>query len=291
MKKKILIALGVVVLLAVVGVVLVFTNLDSIVRKATEKVMSYVLMVDVTVGGAKVGISEGSVEFTDIIIPNPPGYKSSRAMKFGLVKAQVDIKSFSGNEPTIKLIRLSQAEITMEAKKGGSNLQDLIDNASRLAAGEEPPPEAPKKEEPKEAEKKFKIDKVIVDGNVVRVAIPFLGGKTLDVPLPDMELNDLGGEGKGGVTPAEGMQEFLGGILASIKKAGTDILPADVLNGIGDTLKNLPGDVKEQLGAVTEQLGEAGKEIEGGLKSVGEEAGKATESIKGLFGGKKEEKK
>jgi len=287
MKKKLLIAVGIVIVLAIVAGVVVFSNLDKIVRAATEQVMRYVLQVDVTVGSAHVSVTEGSIEFRDINIPNPEGYSTNRAMKFGLVRAQVDIRSFSTDEPIINEIRVSQAEITMEVRKGGSNLQDLIDNASRLAAGEGTPEE--EAEKPEEAQKQFKIEKVLVDGNVVRVAIPFMGGKTVDIKLPDLELRDLGGKGGEGVTAPEAMQEFLAAILMSIKDQGVDVLPDEVLADLGNTLKELPGNVQEQLGDVGTQLEESVKDVSG---QIGEEADKAAdqvkEGLKGLFGGKKE---
>lgn len=299
MKKKILIAVGILVVIVLIGAVVVYSNLDKIVRVATEKVMSYVLQVDVTVASAKVNLGQGSIEFHDIVIPNPPGYSTSRAMKFGLVKAQVDIPSFRTDQPAIKLVQVSQAEITMEVNKSGSNLQDLVNNASRLSQGKEEQPKQ-EKPKPKEAGKQFKIDKVLVDGTTVRVGIPFMGGKTFDVPLPTIEMNNLGGKNKGTVTPAEAMQEFLAGILGGIKKAGTDILPTEVLANISTTLKNLPGNVKEQIGNVTNQLGTTAKEnlsgakgqVESTVKQAGQEAGKAAgqvkEGLQGLFGGKKE---
>ncbi len=276
--KILLVAAAVLVAVIVIGAVAVYSNLDRIVRIATEKAMAYALDVPVTVGGAKVKPTEGLIEFHEIVIPNPPGYKTDRAMRFGLVRAQADLKSFRTDEPLIRLIQVSGAEITMEAKKEGSNLEALIKNAQRLAPkdAEEPPPQ-------EESQKAVKIERVLVEGAKARVAIPYMDGKTVDLKLPKIEMTDLGGK-KEKVTPAEALEQFLAGILDGIRSAGAGLLPDDLTRQIGDTLKGLPGNV-------TQGLGEAGKTVEGAAKEAGGAVKSVGKELEGLLGGRKKDEK
>jgi len=290
--KIVLISIAIVAVLLIVGAVVLYSNLDKVVQTATEKTLSYVLLADVKVGGCTVKPTEGLVEFRDIVIGNPKDktYGTDRAMRFGIVKAKANIKSFRTDEPVINLVQLSQAEITMEARLGGSNLQDLMDNASRLApkeeAGAEKPAEQPAAEE--KSQKAIKIEKVVVEGTKVRVAIPFQkGGKTLDVALPSIEMNDLGGK-KQGVTPAEAMREFFAGLIGGIKKSGSGILPDDVLGDMGAALNKLPGGLRDAGKSATEGVGGAvkgaGKAVEGAVQDVGL-------GLINLIGGVKKKKK
>ncbi len=281
--KKFLIALGILVLLGIIAIVVAVMNIDRIIRATTEKVMEFVLQVDVSVGSADLNVGEGSITFQEIVISNPAGFQSDRAMRFGLIKAQVDIKSFRTDQPVIHLIQLSEPEITLEVSQSGTNIGELIQNAQRLAPSEEKPAEAPPPDEPEAAQKAFKIDKLIVAGSAVRVAVPFMGGKTYTVKLPDVELTELGGE-DGLVTPAEAMQEFLAALLQGIRQAGADILPTEVLSDIAETLKNLPAGIKDSLEQVSQELKDSLGDLEQGLKDVTEDTkgqlDQATEDLK-----------
>ncbi len=287
---KILIAGAVVVVLAVAVVVfLVVRNLDGIVRSGTEQALEYVLQVPVSVGGASVEVSSGAIEFTDIVISNPQGFKSEHAMAFGKVRAEADIASFRTNNPVIHLIHISGSHIILEKSASSSNLQVLLANAQRLAAGGEdaPPPED------EASEKKMVIEKLLIDATTVGVQVPVLD-KTFNVDLPDVEKENIGGGEGEQVTPAEAMQEILAILLEQIREAGTGILPGDLLNDLGDTLRTLPADLRGRVGDTTERLrGTVDSALEGvtsgGKESTdraGEIADDAADTIKGIFGKK-----
>ncbi|MDK2971908.1 MAG: hypothetical protein PWP23_1663 [Candidatus Sumerlaeota bacterium] len=299
MKKIIVILLviiAVVVLAVGAGAYILYSKKDELVRRGTEKGLTFALMTDCTVGAAKLDIGAGTIEFTDIVLGNPSGYESPHAMKFGTVRVEADIQSFRTQEPTINLVQISQADIVLEKNMKSSNLQDLMANAGRFSSGEEapPPPDDPNA-------KAMKIKKVLVDGTTVNVALPLAGGKTIGVEVPTIEMEDIGGK-KEKVTPAEALQQFIAEILASVTKAGSGLLPTDLLDSIGGSLENLPGDIKGQIDGILggEGLGDVGKDLEDAAGSVTGEAEKAgkeiegavkdvTGSIGGLFGGKKDE--
>lgn len=280
MKKflSVVVIVGILIVLvgAIVGFVL-FSKKDELARRATERALTFVLQTECKVGGAALDVRAGTIEFTDISIANPPGYDSSHAMKFGLVRVEADIASFRTNEPTVRLVRITESDIILDRKVSSSNLQDLMANAGRFSS-----------QEKKESEKAMKIEKVLVEGTTVRVALPLSGGRTIGVGVPDIEMNDIGGQ-KDKVTPAEALQEFLGRILAAIGSAGSGILPNDLLSGIGDSLKGLPGDLQSRLGELPGSVGDAvsgaGRELEKVGDTVGGAVGDAARSVEGAVGG------
>lgn len=272
--KKLLIAVIAIVLLVVLGVAAVlgyvYMNRNELARRGTEKVMSFVLLVNVTVQGADVDIKNGTVELTGINIPNPEGFDTEQAMYFGTVRVKADLRSFRTDTPVINEITVADSKIVLEAKTtGGTNLQKLTDNAARLSTGEEKPP--------KEGEKSYKIEHVYINGTNVQVALPLSGGRTVGVTIPDIHLEDLGGEKEEGVTPAEAIQEFLAAILAKIKEQGAGIIPADILNGIGDTLKGLPDDLQKNVEGILSGVGTTAEDASKSLEGAAQDAQKAAE--------------
>ncbi len=273
MLKFAALGVGVLVLLIGIAMVVLFQNLDKIIKTGTEKSLSFALQVPVTVDGVTVEATKGIIELRGLNIPNPEGYKTDHAMYFGKVRVEADIQSFKTDEPVINLIQVSEADMTLEKTLKSSNLQDLIKNAERLSSGEA----AAEEEAPAEASQKaMKIKKVLVDGTTVQVAIPLAGGETVKVEVPEIEMTDLGGK-KEKVTPAEAIKEFIAAILAKITSVGGDF---------GGQLKGLTSGVSDQAGELTKGLESTAS---GAADSVGDAAKGLSDSVGGLFGKKKKD--
>lgn len=297
--KKILIAALVVVflLLAAVGAGIwwLIANKDELTRRITERTLAFVMEVDVSIASAELRVRDGSVRFNDIVISNPPGYTSSHAMRFGTVFVEADIASFRTDTPVIRMIEVRETDIILEAKVRTSNLQDIMNSSMRFA--EEDPPE----DAPDEVEKQYRIDRLVIAGSTVRVALPLAGGRTADVQLPDIEMEDLGGEDET-VTPAEAVQEIVAVLIDRIRGQAGDILPTDLLAGIASDLDNLSDNLRGEIeGAIgrlratgeegdrlREEVDRVGEEVERAGQQVGEELERATESaeeaVRGFLG-------
>lgn len=257
--KKILfgaaILVGVLVIALVAVGIYVYRNLNEIVRSQTESVMTSVLGVKVTLGGAAVKVRNGDITLTDLVIYNPEGFESSHALKFGEIQVTANIPSFRTNEPTITLVRITEPDIIYERKLRTSNLDELIANTK---AKEEAPPEETATEE--EA-KQIKVDLILVEGSVVRVALPMAGGRTVNVQVPDIEIRDMGE----GMTPAEGLTLFLTKVLEGIAQNGEAAI-SSALEGVGGV------------------VGEAGSQLEGAGRAVGDQI---RGGVGGLLGGRR----
>ncbi|MDA0676334.1 MAG: hypothetical protein O3A88_08280, partial [Proteobacteria bacterium] len=90
-----------------------------------------------------------------------------------------------------------------------------------------------------------------------------MGGRTLDAPLPLIEIKDIGKE-KGGATPGEVAQKILASLEAAVGK-GTARLnlgaltggAADLAKGAADALKSGAGGALEKLPATAPAVSDA----------------------------------
>lgn len=264
-KQKILKILGiaviVLVIIAIVGGAILYAGRNTIARKGIIEVLSYVLQVDVQLKKVNLSPFKGAVSLEGFVIGNPEGFDGKELFSADKIDVALDIKSFSTNEPTIKLISMKNASVTLEQKLSGSNVSKLIDNASRL--------QGEKKEEPKEkpaaSEKKIKIEKILLEGTKAGVVAPFTGGKALSVPIPRIEMNDLGGN-KEPMNIPQAISAFFKEIVKAILSSGKNILPADFDKQLGAAFSGATEAVGKAGEKVMDSVGDAAKGIGGLLK-------------------------
>jgi uncharacterized protein involved in outer membrane biogenesis len=259
------------------GVYWLMNNLNWVVRSQTEKAMSYALMVPVTIGGAEVNLREQWVELRDIDIANPEGYKTSHAMRFGVVRVQIDAASFRTTEPRIRLIRIVESDISFERTLRSSNLQDLMDNVSRLIDEDAPPPDP---------EINLIIEQMIVENTTVRLTLPIASTVATAKGNASLSVSDIVIENFGGgesMSPAEGMQMFIAVILKTILENAGDILSAETLASLNATLQDVPGEVAGRAEAAAESVGSVAKEVSDELKqtlgNLGDTVGDAAKGV------------
>jgi len=264
--KKLLAVAGIGVVLLVILLVVVFLNLSSIARKATEETLSYVLKVDVSVGKMDISIADGSVEIGNMVIGNPEGFKTSEAFALERVFVQADLKSFAGDQPVVKDIVVEGANVTLEQSLKGSNLSKIADNAASLKGDS---PEESADDSPEEqASKKVIVDRFLMEGSKVSLSAPVLQGKKISFTVPKVELTEIGRKGTG-VTIAEALQTIIQAILKSALKAGGSVIPEDVSKVLSGTLTT----VGETGKAVTDQLKETGEGLTDNVKDIGKGIG------------------
>lgn len=269
LRKIIISIVAVLFIVVIVSGIVFFANLNTIAKVGIENVASYVLQVDVSLQKVKVSLLGGSVKLKGLVIGNPEGFKTEKAFSVDEVTVKVDIKSFTTDEPNIKLISIKSPEITLEQGFKGSNLSQLVENASRFESKEaEEPPEG--------SQKKIKIDKIVINGAQIALSAPVLQGKEISFPLPGIELNDIGGE-KERVSIAEAMQLFFTEILSQSIKAGGGIIPP----GLDESLQ-------KSLDSALEGIRDASGVLKEGVEELKEKTGILKEGTRSLFGKKEE---
>ncbi len=247
-----------------------FSNLDSIVEEAVEKVGSRVAQVDVELDKASISVTEGTGALMGLSVDNPKGFHTDSAMRLGEIKVSISEKS-DLETVIIKEVLISAPEVTYEVGSDGSNIDAIQKNVDAFVAkhaGGKSEPAPSKGEGPKLIIENLKVQK-----GVVNVSATLLKGKKLSAPLPDIHLKDIGKK-EGGVGPAKIASDL---IAAITKKTG------DAVGTLG--LDKLLGDAGA---AVSEAASDAGKKVKEGVSGATDDVKKGVEdvgsSVKKLFG-------
>jgi len=155
-----------------------------------------------------------------------------------LISFAMDAEHLASDTIVIDSLRIVAPEITMERVGGRSNLDQIQANIAAYLGGDS-------SQESSDAEgKKFIIRDMRITDAVVHYAI--LGGKGLDLELPDLRLTDIGGstEGGGGVSGAEAAAEIIGAIT---RAAGKAVSQSGAIKDMGRSLED---QIKEKAGGL-----------------------------------------
>src|SRR5579864_1261181 len=122
MKKILVRAIGVIVVLIIVALLVFFFSLDSIVKAGVDRVGPMITKVDVTLGSAQISPFGGSARLTKLFVGNPQGYKSPSAMQVGDIKVGAQMGSLMSQTIVINEINIKDADITLEGGLQDNNL-------------------------------------------------------------------------------------------------------------------------------------------------------------------------
>lgn len=249
LRKKWKKVVGVVVLVLVVLALAALLMLDGIIKTAVEKVGSFVTKCDVTVEDVNLSLLRGELDIVNFKVGNPEGYKTDSLMSIGRIFVAMDRNSVFTDTIRVRKVEIAEPAFTVEVGLGHTNVGTVLDNVNRLV----PAKDGEKKPEPEPTEggKKVVIDHVLVNGGKVSVSATILGGNALPIPLPTVELHDIGKE-KGGTSMPEAIAEIFQGML----------------KGVLDVANKALGSVGDAAGAVTEGASDAAKKLTEGVKGI-----------------------
>jgi uncharacterized protein involved in outer membrane biogenesis len=266
MKKWILIGAGVVILIIVILLVVGISKIGPIIKTAVNTYGPGITKTDLRLGDVGVSIFSGEVRLKEFYLGNPKGFKSPEAMKVKSIYVNIDEKSLMKDPIVIDKIEIAGPEITYEKTAGTDNFMAIMDNVKRsVSMGESP------KEKSKEGGKGKNLlikDFVLKDGKVTLVAA-FLGGKTVSAALPDIHLNNIGGE-KEGLSPAKASEAILAALYEKITSSAVTASLNNELKALGTSMEEAAAGAKKQLETTVG-------------KGTGKEAGKLLDKTKGLF--------
>ena len=239
---RLLVLIGVV---GIVAVVLVGLSLNALVKSGIETMGPQVLGVPVTLEDVDIALLSGKnmrAGLTQLVINNPEGYETASAVSLPDIRVHVDRNSLLTDTVIVEEMLIVAPAMTFEWSLRGSNLGTIQENLKRnTRSGGNGREKGEKHEEP---EKTIHIKKVIVKDAIINVS--FTGGQSevVQLPLPDLELRDIGNP-SGGTTFSQAsaviFDEIYGAIIKAVMKSGI-LLPQGV----------------EQLG---KSLGKMGKEL------------------------------
>jgi uncharacterized protein involved in outer membrane biogenesis len=236
--KKIGKIISVLILLMIVLVIFVVTNLDRGIKAAVENLGPEMTQSPVTLSSVDLSLTTAKGRFSGLRVGNPQGFSAPDAFALGEISFAMDADSLATDTIIIDSLRIVAPEITMERADGRSNLDQIQANiASYLGESSDP-------SSTEESAKKFVIrDLRIIDG---KVHYTILGGKSIDLPLPDLQLTGIGqsdGESEG-VSAAEAAGEIINAIVGA---AGKAVSQSGAVKDIGRSLED---QIKEKAGAL-----------------------------------------
>ena len=240
MIKKVIISFVLVVLL-IAGVGVFY--FDSIVKNGIEVVGSRLLGTSVTVNSVSLSPLNSSGTIRGLSIENPQGFNSGYAIQLDELSVNLNASSVFSDVVEIESVRVVQPQITYETRITNDNIRALIANLSSDSTGEA---ENGASVAQSEAGKRIIIRRLtLVDPQLNLVAAIV----TAPIPLPDIELNDIGAEDDS-TTVADALQLVMSTLSSTILSASLPNLE-DLREGVQDRLQ----DGVEQVEDVVEELG------------------------------------
>lgn len=255
--KKIAALLLVILIVGAGAALVLYINLGAVAKTAIVSALSYVLDTEVTLEKVDLSLSEGRVTLYDLAIKNPQGFSDGDALRFGTIAVELDIATVTAELPNITLISSNGPAITLNLNKGASNLQTLVDNASRFDSGGEEASDP-------YATLPLRIEKLLLTGGSASVTSSILP-TAITFDLADIEMTDIGTEHEP-ATIAQASSMFIKKVLIAAIKGSRGKLP-------GELSTILDGDIGE---TVTELKEKAGQAVEG-----------VKDRVKGLFNRRK----
>ncbi len=251
MKKlffRLLIVLAVLVVLAVVAIGLF---LDSAIKRGVETVGPMLTKVEVKLESVSLSLLSGSGKVKGLVIGNPEGYKTPSAINVGAASLALSPGSLLSDKIVIKSIDVQTPEITFETDLKGNNLSKIQANLDAAAGGSEKEPAKPKEAKPP---KKLEVDEFNITGGKIHVSVTALGGKSATIPLPAIQLKDLG-KGPDGITAAELTKIVLKTVIDSASKEAAGVV-TDLGKGAVYMAKDLVANPTNGVGKVSKSLGD-----------------------------------
>jgi hypothetical protein len=267
--KKVLIGVAAVGVLLVGGLVLVWSNLDGIVKDAIQTYGSEATKTTVSVADVSLRLEAGEAKISGLKIANPAGFSDPNIFELGMIPTKIDTSTINQNPIIIDEIIISAPVVVYEINKSGLSNADVLKKNLGVGSGGGGS-SADTADSAGGEELKMIIRNLVVEGTTAKVRIAALGDAEQTVKLPRIHLKDVGKKG-GGATAAEVAEILSSKLLGNVKTSVASLGVGKYLGKSADMFKS----------GVLDNAGKIGSGVGGAASDVG---GKAAGAIKGLFG-------
>lgn len=273
--KKLIVRGGLVLIaLVVVGVVVLYFSLNSIIKNVVQTQGSKATGVATTLNSVNLNPFAGALSLNEFDLANPEGFTNPTLFSLGEADVQIQLgTAISGDEVVIDHIYIDGAEVVVAFENGKLNVQEL-QRLIKENAGPADDAETPAEDEPAaEGEAKgILIKDMKITNTKVRGEISLIPGTppvAIDFFIADIQETDFREADTGAL---------IGYALQTIMLNAT--------TGLADQVEGL-GAIVGDLGTVgAEKIGELG---EGANKAIDDAGKKLEEGLGGLLGGKKKD--
>jgi len=207
MKKLVTILL---VLVAVIGAVIFWLsgNIDNLIKNAVARYGNAMTQAKVSVDTVKIAPTDGKGTISNLVIGNPAGFKTAYAIKVGRIDVDIDIASVTKDVILIHRIAIHAPDVIYEKGDSMTNFDAIQKNITSYLG----PADSQK------GGKKLIAEELTIRDAKAQASAAFMRGKTLNVPLPDITLKNIG-KAQGGISPGELGQEVAGALKARLTGA------------------------------------------------------------------------
>ena len=233
--RKLALGLGALLLLALVALSLFGgALLGRAVKYGAETFGPRYAKAPVTVGSVEISLFSGRGEVRDLVVGNPAGFSSAPAVTVGRVKIAVEVGSLLSNTVVVEEISVDAPRVNYELSLDGSNINRLLENLKASSAkpagaggtGTSKPGVAKRG-------KQVVVKRFAVSGGSVKLAATMLAGSELNVPLPAVELKDVGSGADASEVARQLAAAFGESILGAVKRGGLAEAAGSLLGGAG----------------------------------------------------------
>lgn len=211
--KKILIVGSIIAVIVIVALVVVFLNLDRIVKQGVETVGPKVTKTEVRLDGVSLSPFSGSGKLKGLFIGNPQGFKTPSAIEVGAMEVQVNLASLKSDKIVVDKVVIQAPVITFEGTLSGSNLKKIMENVESVSGSSEDTGTS----------KTIQIKDLTITGGKINFSFTGLGGRTVSAPLPDLHLTNIGTDDKG-ATVAQATKQVLGAVVSNVDKIAAKMI-------------------------------------------------------------------
>jgi hypothetical protein len=234
--RLILAILAGLLVLAVVGVLVLVRNLDSLVARAVERHGSAVAGTTVRVQEVEIGLRAGTGVMRGLTVANPPGFSPQPIFTFADILVNLDTDTLTDEVPVIEQIRILAPTFHLEVDaQARSNLEAIRDNLRRHSAARQRQPE---KTEPV----RLLIRQLLITEGSGVLDLTAVGGGRHQATLPAITLNDLGGER--GLTPEAFSEAVLTALIEALQQSA---LRQEIEKGVRGRLEEEAGRLRQRL--------------------------------------------
>jgi len=192
--KLSLVAVVGLIILVVAGAMLSGSLVGKAVTQGVNTLGPKLTGTTVSLEKAYISVLSGQGTLTGLTVGNPDGWSDRDLAKLGQVHVDIDPMSLLDETIVVEDILIEAPEFSYETKLITSNVKELLKAVEQATGGPPPEPEAAPAEEEGSTERLIAVKRFILKGGKVTIGA---GPSAVTVPLPDLELNDLGTPEKG----------------------------------------------------------------------------------------------
>ena len=204
-KKLSMIGLAILVLI-IAGVAILYLSLNRVIRSAVETYGPQATKSEIKLGSVNVSPFSGQASLSNLVVGNPPGFKTPSAFRLGGMRVALEVGSVLSDTVAIREIVIRGPEITYELGTGGSNLAVLQKNVEAYSGGGAKA--SAQSTQAQQGGKKVAIARLRVEQAKLHVSTVPLKGEPVTLALPDIELKNLG-KGSQGTSLATVVEKVL----------------------------------------------------------------------------------